>query len=121
MWLQVLQSNYKDDMDNPLWDPLPPELHYNMDRVPLTFVVNHDSTLSTNDDNVIHISVPSDTLRKRQFTMYVVVNAVAYDKCQGFFNIFCKGQRKYFLKHSRAYGMQEVKYIYRIMHGLVLH
>ena len=81
-------------MYNPLRGRFPPYLRYNMDQVLLPFVVNLDSNLTTHDNNGIHISAPSDALRKRQFTMHVVVNAGAGDKFEGFVDIFCKGTGK---------------------------
>ena len=87
MRFQVLQSNNKDYMDNKLWGCFPPDFGYNMDKAPFPFVVNHDSTLTTHENNDIHIYAPSDSLRKRQFTMHVVVNSGAADKGQGFVDI----------------------------------
>ena len=75
-------------MNNTLWGSFPPELRYNMYQVPFPFVFNYDSTFTKHDNNDIHISDPSDYLRKRQFTMHVVVNAGSGDKCQGFIDIF---------------------------------
>ena len=94
MWFQILQSKNKDDIDNPLWVQFPPEIRYNMDQVNIPFVVNHDRTFTTHDNNDIHISAPSDDLRKRKFTVYVVFNTVSGDKRQGFVDIDCKGTGK---------------------------
>ena len=85
MRFQFLQSNNKDDMGNPLWGILPPEICYNMDQVNFPFVVNHDITLTTHDYNDIHISAPSDALSTIQFTINVVFNGGEGNKHQGVF------------------------------------
>ena len=115
MWFQILQSNNIDDMDNALWGHFPPDIRYNMDQVHFSFVVNHDRTYITHDNNDIYISAPSDDLRKKKFTMHVVFNTVLGDKRQG-----ARAQAKECLKNSRTYGMQEVKYFSRRMYGLIL-
>ena len=117
---QVSQSKEKYYMDNPLWGSFPIEICYNMDQVPLNIVVNHDSTFAKHDNNYIHISAPSNALRKRQFTLHVVVNAGSGYKHQGFVDIFSRVQVKEFLKQSRIYDMQEVKSFPRIMNGWIL-
>ena len=81
-------------MYNQLWGRFPPALSYNMDQVHSPFVVNHDRTFTTHDDNEIHMSAPSDALRKRHLTMHVAVNTGAGDKRQGFVDIVCKGTGK---------------------------
>ena len=54
----------------------PPHLRYNMDQVPLPFVVSQDSTFTTEDDSDVHIfGTGKGDLRKRQFTMHIYVNA----------------------------------------------
>ena len=77
-------------MDNPLWGCLPPYNRYNMYQVPLTFMVNNDITLTTHDNNEIHISASINDLRKRKFTMHVVVNTREGDKRQGFVDVVLK-------------------------------
>ena len=72
-------------MDNPLWGHLPPDIRYNRDQLTLTFVVNHDRTFTTHDDNYIHISAPSDALSTIQFTINVVFNGGEGNKHQGVF------------------------------------
>ena len=46
-----------------------------MDQVPLPFVVNQESTFTDENDKYVHMSAPSDALRKRQFTMHVIYDA----------------------------------------------
>ena len=88
-------------MYNQLWGRFPPALSYNMDQVHSPFVVNNDSTFTTHDDNEIHMSAPSDALRKRQFNMHVLVNAGAVNNHQGTFGIFKKGTGKIISKTEK--------------------
>ena len=54
----------------------PPRLRYNVDQVPLPFIVNQDSTYTLDDDDDVQIAgTGKGDLRKRQFTMNVYVNA----------------------------------------------
>ena len=101
MRFQVLHSKKKGCMNNPLWVRFPPELCYNTDLVPFPFAVNHDRTFTTHDYNDIHISAPSDYLRKRQSTMHMLVNAGAGDKLQVFVGIFCKDTGKRISKREQ--------------------
>ena len=77
---------------DPLWGRFPPHLRYNFDQVPLPFVVEQDYTFTTNDDTHPHIRAPSETLRKRQFTMHIVTNAGEGDKAHGWVDLVCKGK-----------------------------
>ena len=120
MRFQVLQSNNKDDITNPLWGRFPPELCYNIYQVPLPFVVNHYSTFNKNYNNDIHIYEPSDALRKRPFTMHAVVNLGSGDKCQGFIDIIFKGTGKIISKKEQDIWDARSKVFSRIMHGLIL-
>ena len=74
-------------MNDPLWGRFHTELCLNMYQVQFNFVVNHARTFTTHDDYDIHIYVPSDALRKRQFIIHVVVNEEAGDKHQSFVDI----------------------------------
>ena len=76
-----------DPTCHPSWGRFRPEERYNMDQVPLPFVVNQDHTFTTQDDDHVHISAPSDSLRKRQFTMHVVMNSGKGDKRQSYVDV----------------------------------
>ena len=65
-----------------------------MDQVPLPFVVNQDYTYTIEDDKDVHISAPSESSSKRQYTMHVVVNAGDADKREGYVDIVAKGKGK---------------------------
>ena len=82
-----------DGMD-PLWGRFPPELRYNMDQVPLPFVVSQDDTFTMDEDHDINIKCPQESLRKRQFTMHQVFNAGVGDKAHGWCDMVCRGTGK---------------------------
>ena len=74
-----------------LWGRYPPHRRYNMDQVPLPFVVSQESTHTTGDDDDVHVSCPNEALRKRQFTMHVFCNAGEGEKRDGYVALVCKG------------------------------
>ena len=76
------------------WGRFPPHLHYNMDQVPLPFVVSQDNTYTTEDDKNVHVTAPSEALRKRQFTMHIIMNASSGKKRHGYTSLICKGSEK---------------------------
>lgn len=51
-----------------------------MDQVPYPFVVNQDTTFADEGDEDVYICAPSDSLRKRQFTLHCVLNAGVGEK-----------------------------------------
>ena len=65
-----------------------------MDQVPLPFVCGQDHTFCEGDDKDINIKCPSEQLRKRPFTMHVVVNAGIGNKKQGWVDLVAKGTGK---------------------------
>ena len=68
-------------------------MRYNTDQVPLPFVVDHDSTYTTEEDTDIHIAGSGKgDLRKRQFTMHIYVNAGMGDMRDGYIELICKGK-----------------------------
>ena len=106
VFLEKLRFDYLGPKDwdttaHPLWGRFLPEHRYNMDQVPLPFVVNHDFTYTVEDDKDIHTSAPSDLLRKRQFTMHVVVNAGEGPKRQGFVDLVDKGNGTRIMKAEK--------------------
>ena len=75
------------------WGRFPPKLRYNVDQVPLPFVVSMDSTYTTDDDADVQISgTGKGDLRKRQFTMNICVNAGAGEDADGCIELICKGR-----------------------------
>ena len=77
-----------------IWGRFPPEKRYNMDQVPLPFVVGQDYTFTQHDDRDVNIKCPDERLRKRQFTMHIVVNAGKDKKKHGWVDLVCKGTGK---------------------------
>ena len=71
-----------------------PRLRYNMDQVPLPFVVSQESTCTDENDKDIHISAPSVALRKWQFTMHMFFNAGEGEDRDGCTVMACKGSHK---------------------------
>ena len=62
-----------------------------MDQVPLPFVVSQKFTFTVKEDANIHISCPSEALRKRCWTMHVVVNAGNEDERHAWVDLVSKG------------------------------
>ena len=83
-------------------------------------MVNHDRTFTTHDDNYIHISAPSDALRKIQLTIHVVVNAGAGDKNQGFFDIGRKVIDKRISKKYQEIWDERSNVFSKIIHELII-
>ena len=77
-----------------LWGRFPPERRYNMDQVPLPFVVSQDHTFTTEEDNDVNIKCPKESLHKRQFTMHQIYNAGIGDKAHGWCDMVCRGTGK---------------------------
>jgi len=63
-----------------------------MDQVPLPFVVNQDYTYTEQDDKTIHVKSPAEALRKRQFTMHIVMNAGRGNNKCGYIDLVAKGK-----------------------------
>jgi len=63
-----------------------------MDQVPLPFVVNQYYTYTEQDDKTIHVKSPAETLRKRQFTMHIVMNAGRGNNKCGYIDLVAKGK-----------------------------
>ena len=75
------------------WGRFPPELRYNVDQVPLPFVVSMDNTYTTADDTDVQIAgTGKGDLRKRQFTMNIYVNAGKGKDADGYVELICKGK-----------------------------
>ena len=77
-----------------LWGRFPPSHRYNMDQVPLPFVVSQDFTFTVENDTNIHITCPSESLRKRQWTMHVVTNAGDGEKRHAWVDLVTRGAGK---------------------------
>jgi hypothetical protein len=70
------REGVNDEFFDNVWGRFPPEMRYNMDQVPLPFVVEQERTFTSHDDAHVHIrSCGADGLTKRQYTMHIFVNA----------------------------------------------
>ena len=65
----------------------PLERRYNMCQETLPFVVSQEDTFIMDDDSDVSIKCPKEALRKRQFTMYQVLNTEKGDKAHGWCDI----------------------------------
>jgi hypothetical protein len=71
----------------------PPHLRYNVDQVPLPFIVSQDSTYTLGDDMDIQVSGHGKgDPRKRQFTMHIVMNAGVGFLRDGYIELICRGK-----------------------------
>ena len=80
-----------NETSDTIWGRCPPSRRYNMDQVPLPFVVLQEFTFTVNEDANVHITCPSEALRKRTWTMHVIVNAGFEGKRHGWVDLISKG------------------------------
>ena len=94
-FLQPREDDGNDGRD-PLWGRFPPARRYNMDQVPLPFVVSQDDTFTMEEDTDVNIKCPKESLRKRQFTMHQVYNAGIGEESHGWCDsmVVCRGTGK---------------------------
>ena len=77
MWYQVLPKRQDENLMQytDKWGRYPPHLRYNMDQVPLPFVVDQETTYTLDcDDDVPIAGHGKGDLQKRQFTMNIYIN-----------------------------------------------
>jgi len=72
---KLLSPRSEDTTIYVLWGRFRPEDRFNMDQVPLPYVVNQDYTYTEHGDKTLYVKSPAEALRKRQFTMHIVMNA----------------------------------------------
>ena len=71
----------------------PPDRRYNMDQVPMPFVVEQNDTYTEETDCHVHVrGVGSEGLSKRQYTVHVFINAGGTGN--GYIDLICRGQGK---------------------------
>ena len=85
-----------------IYGRFPPSRRYNMDQVPLPFVVSQEFTFTLNEDVNIHMTCPSEALRKRQWTMHCIVNAGAGDDRHAWVDLVSKGTGKQISKEETS-------------------
>ena len=72
---KLLSPRSEDTTIYVLWGRFRPEDRFNMDQVPLPYVVNQDYTYTEHGDKTLYVKSSAEALRKRQFTMHIVMNA----------------------------------------------
>ena len=79
---------------SPQYGRFPPERRYNMDQIPMPFVVDQDSTFTTEDDEHVHIrGTGADGLNKRQYSAHVFINAGNKEEnTHGYIDLICRGK-----------------------------
>ena len=97
----VLKPLNKDDPEV-IWGRFPPSHRYNMDQVPLPFVVSQEFTFALQEDVNIHINCPNKALRKRKWTMHIVINAGDGNSRHGWVDLVNKGQGKRISQEEKA-------------------
>ena len=65
-----------------------------MDQVSLPFVLNMDSTNTTQDDEDAHTSCTNDAFHKRKISTHIFCNADEGDSRDGYTTLVCKGSPK---------------------------
>jgi hypothetical protein len=95
-----------------------------MDQVPLPFVVSQDTTYTTTEDKDVHIAgTGKGDLRKRQFTMHIVMNAGEGDMADGYLELICKGKvltgNQFSLAERAAWNEDVSKCGFSPMHGWI--
>ena len=105
-FLQRLRFNIivplPEDTSESIWGRFPPCRRYNMNQVPLPFVVSQEFTFTLQEDSNVHITCPSKALRKRQWTMHVVVNAGEGDDGHAWVDLVTKGSGKRIKAEEKA-------------------
>ena len=79
---------------HPHYGRFSPERRYNMDQIPMPFVVDQDTTFTTEDDEHVHVKGPgAEGLNKRQYTAHVFINAGEKEEnAHGYIDLVCRGK-----------------------------
>ena len=105
-FLQRLRFNIivplPEDTSESIWGRFPPSKRYNLDQVPLPFVVSQEFTFTLQEDSNVHITCPNEALRKRCWTMHVVVNAGDGDDRHAWVDLVSKGTGKRIKAEEKA-------------------
>jgi hypothetical protein len=104
VWYKLLPNkpNDKEEWKDEEWGCYPPERWYNMDQVPLPFVIDQNTTHAIDDEEHIHSQSPgADGLDKRQYTMHIFTNAGSGDTADGYIDMIARGKGTRISKQSR--------------------
>lgn len=80
-----------EDTSESIYRDFPPYRRYNMDQVPIPFMVSQEFMFTLEEDSNVHITCPSEALRKRCWTMHVVVNAGEGDDSHAWVDLVTNG------------------------------
>ena len=72
----------------------PPERRYNMDQIPMPFIVEHSDTYTEEDDENVHVrGTGSEGLTERQYTVHIFINAGdTPENTHGYVDMICRGK-----------------------------
>ena len=62
-FMEKLRFDFLQPRQGGLWGRFPPARRYNMDQVPLPFVVSQDDTFTMEEDTDVNIKCPKESLR----------------------------------------------------------
>jgi len=110
---KLLSPPSEDTTVYELWGRFRPEHRFNMDQVPLPFVVNQDYTYTDHGDKTLHVKCPAEALRKRQFTMHIVMNAGRSNMKCGYIDVVAKGKGLRVTKAEKEAWDNRVKFFWQ--------
>ena len=108
------------DTSESIWGRFPPSRRYNMDQVPLPFVVSQEFTFTLNEDCNVHITCPNEALRKRQWTMHIIVNAGKGVSRHAWVDLVTKGTGTRIKKEEKERYHPSVEMFWQKMPGLTV-
>lgn len=90
-----MREGHPPEFYDAVWGRFPPVARFNMDQIPLPFVVCQDTTFTTEDDSHVHIrSCGADGLTKRQYTVHLTSNAGEGENGLCYGDLICRGTGK---------------------------
>ena len=82
---------------HPHYGRFPPERRYNMDQIPMPFIVDQNTTFTFEDDEHVQVrgTGAAEGLNKRQYTAHVFINAsLECSTSYGYIDMICRGTGK---------------------------
>lgn len=89
------RNGHKGSYDG-MFGRFPPERRYNMDQVPIPFIVEQGNTFTHEDDEHFQVrGTRSEGLTKRQYTAHIFINAGdTQETTHGYIDMVCRGTGK---------------------------
>ena len=90
-----------------MYGRFPPERRYNMDQIPMPFIVDQNNTFTDASDEHVHVQgTGSEGLTKRQYTVHIFINAGnTREQTHGYLDLICRGKgNKVSEVEKRAYN-----------------